>query len=120
MSTLHELYHALGGDYEKTLKRLLSVRLIEKLIKMFPDDPNYNKLLIALEENNIKNAFIYANNLTGMSESIGFPVLSHSASVVADALRNGKNHTDRSMLAVLRSNYEVAVLLCERFSEEDK
>lgn len=120
MSTLHELYHALGGDYEKALERLLSVELIERLIKMFPDDPNYGKLLVALEENNIKNAFIYAHNLNGMCESLGFPVLSHSASVVADALKNGENHTDRQMLTVLRSNYEVAMLLCKRFSEENK
>lgn len=117
--TINDLYKTLGGNYDEVLARLHDEALIIKLIKMFPDDKNYNTLLSALDSGNTKEAFLAAHTLKGLCLSLGFTTLSRSASEVTEALRNGDNNVTSQMLQSLVSDYSLAVFAAEKFSEDN-
>lgn len=117
--TINEMYTTLGGSYEEVLSRLHNESLIIKLIKLFPDDKNYNTLLSALDSGNIKEAFLAAHTLKGLCLSLGFTTLARSASEVTEALRNGNNNVTSQMLQSLASDYSLAVFAAEKFSKDN-
>ena len=84
--TLKECYDALGGNYEDTVRRLYN----EKFLFKFEEDPSFENLKKALEEENLEAAFRAAHTLKGVAQNMGFDNLAESSSVLTEALRSRK------------------------------
>ena len=61
--TLKECYDALGGNYEDTVRRLYNEKLVEKFLFKFEEDPSFENLKKALEEEDLEAAFRAAHTL---------------------------------------------------------
>ena len=85
--TLKECYDALGGNYEDTVRRLYNEKLVEKFLFKFEEDPSFENLKKALEEENLEAAFRAAHTLKGVAQNMGF---AESSSVLTEALRSRK------------------------------
>ena len=48
--TLEECYIQMGGDYQGTLRRLCSEKLMQRVILKFPGDPSYGELSRTMKE----------------------------------------------------------------------
>lgn len=70
--TLKECYDALGGNYEDTVRRLYNEKLVEKFLFKFEEDPSFENLKKALEEENLEAAFRAAHTLKGVAQNMGF------------------------------------------------
>ena len=68
--TLKECYDALGGNYEDTVRRLYNEKLVEKFLFKFEEDPSFENLKKALEEENLEAAFRAAHTLKGVAQNI--------------------------------------------------
>lgn len=88
--TLKECYDALGGNYEDTVRRLYNEKLVEKFLFKFEEDPSFENLKKALEEENLEAAFRAAHTLKGVAQNMGFGNLAESSSVLTEALRSRK------------------------------
>ena len=55
--TVKECYAAFGGDFEGTLARLSSEKLVDRFIRKFLADESFATLKKALEEENYEEAF---------------------------------------------------------------
>lgn len=88
--TLKECYDALGGNYEDTVRRLYNEKLVEKFLFKFEEDPSFENLKKALEEENLEAAFRAAHTLKGVAQNMGFDNLAESSSVLTEALRSRK------------------------------
>ena len=86
--TLKECYDALGGNYEDTVRRLYNEKLVEKFLFKFEEDPSFENLKKALEEENLEAAFRAAHTLKGVAQNMGFDNLAESSSVLTEALRS--------------------------------
>lgn len=84
--TLKECYDALGGNYEDTVRRLYN----EKFLFKFEEDPSFENLKKALEEEDLEAAFRAAHTLKGVAQNMGFDNLAESSSVLTEALRSRK------------------------------
>ena len=80
--TLKECYDALGGNYEDTVRRLYNEKLVEKFLFKFEEDPSFENLKKALEEENLEAAFRAAHTLKGVAQNMGFDNLAESSSVL--------------------------------------
>lgn len=117
--TTEELYRHLGGDYSEVLSRLRSEALIKKLIKMFPDDPGYSNLCIALKYGDTEGARLAAESLLGVCQNLGFKNLERSVFEVNAALKRGCGAVTDNMLSRLGSDYEVTAFLTQKFTNEN-
>ena len=88
--TLKECYDALGGNYEDTVRRLYNEKLVEKFLFKFEEDPSFENLKKALEEEDLEAAFRAAHTLKGVAHNMGFDNLAESSSVLTEALRSRK------------------------------
>ena len=107
--TLKECYDALGGNYEDTVRRLYNEKLVEKFLFKFEEDPSFENLKKALEEENLEAAFRAAHTLKGVCQNLGLDRLYKSSYDVTEALRNGKNDVTSEMMEKLESDYDITV-----------
>lgn len=84
--TLKECYDALGGNYEDTVRRLYNEKLVEKFLFKFEEDPSFENLKKALEEEDLEAAFRAAHTLKGVAQNMGFDNLAESSSVLLFSL----------------------------------
>lgn len=115
--TLKMCYDKLGGDYEDVRDRLLTDERVAKFLPMFLDDPSFMRLSQALEENNLKNAFIQAYTLTGVCSNLGFTKLAESSDKLCKMLKDGK-YDDESLFLEVKSDYEIAINAITEWKEE--
>ena len=85
--TLRELYELAGGSYDGMMDRMITEARIEKFVRMFPDDPSYENLRVALEKRAPGEAFAAAHTFKGVCLSLGFTRLYEAACDVTEALR---------------------------------
>lgn len=85
--TLKELYTTFGGDYDETLRRLLSEAFVKKYVLKFPSDQTYADLLRARKAKDINAAFTAAHTLKGITSTLGFKDLARVASELTEELR---------------------------------
>ena len=114
--TLEELYKSLGGDYSEVMSRLADENMIKKLLIMFPDDPSYSNLCIALKYGDIKGAHLAAESLLGTCKNLGFITLAKCLSDVAEATEKEPGSVTNWMLSVLGSKYESTVHLVKKYT----
>ncbi|MCI7323454.1 MAG: Hpt domain-containing protein [Lachnospiraceae bacterium] len=88
MMTLEECYSKFGGDYQDVMARLLNESMVSRLVVKFLDDPSYQNLSAALEEENYGDAFRAVHTLKGLSLNFSFGNLSNSSSDLTELLRH--------------------------------
>ena len=114
--TLEDLYKSLGGDYSEVMSRLFDENMIKKLLIMFPDDPSYSNLCIALKYGDMKSAHLAAESLLGTCKNLGFVTLAKCLSDVAEATKQGADGVTDWMLSVLGSKYESTVHIVKKYT----
>ena len=101
--TLEECYIQMGGDYQGTLRRLCSERLMQRVILKFPGDPSYGELSRAMKEGQWEDAFRAAHTLKGVSQNLGMTALYEPTAELTELLRRREllieKRTKRKQLA---------------------
>lgn len=87
--TLKEFYTLTGGDYEGTMARLITEARVKKFAHKFKDDISFSQLCSAVEEGDVKSAFMAAHTLKGVSQNLGFEPLYRAAAAVTEITRSG-------------------------------
>lgn len=113
--TLKECYDALGANYEETLGRLCSERLVEKFALKFPLDESFSMLERAIQEEKWEEAFRAAHTLKGVSLNLGFTKLYQASDELTEALRGGKRLTDDSLQERTEEEYRRTVALLREY-----
>lgn len=107
--TISECYEALGGNYADVMARLAKEERVRKFALRFLDDPSFENLKTSLSEKNYMDAFRAAHTLKGVCQNLGFDRLFKSAYEISEALRDGKELTDMTLLDAVAADYEVTV-----------
>lgn len=105
--TLQEFYQIADGDYETALENTLTPEYMLKFLKMFLEDPNYDKLVQALADDRQEDAFWAVHTLKGVCANLSFGRLYEAAVAVTEDLRDGKNPAGaREKMRELTAAYE--------------
>ncbi len=111
--TLKECYAALGADFEGTLGRLCSEKLVQKFALKFLADESYSTLEKAMEEENYTDAFRASHTLKGVCANLGYTRLYEASDVLTEALRDGKKPADDTLLEQVKDEYRRTVELLQ-------
>lgn len=109
--TLQECYAQLGADFEGTLGRLCSERLVGRFALAFLTDDSFSLLKKALEEENYEEAFRGAHTLKGVCLNLGFTGLLEVSGQLTEALRNGKKPEDDTLYERVEAEYNRTITL---------
>lgn len=104
--TLQECYAKLGGDYEGTLGRLCSEKLVEKFALKFLADDSYSLLEESIQVGHYSDAFRAAHTLKGVSLNLGFTKLYEVSDVLTEALRDSNQLEDEALLEKVKDEYQ--------------
>lgn len=111
--TLQECYTKLNGDYEGTLGRLCSEKLVERFALKFLADDSYALLAESMSVGNYNDAFRAAHTLKGVSLNLGFTQLYKVSDDMTEALRNGAKPEDDSLLEKVKDEYQRTIDLLQ-------
>ena len=111
--TLQECYTKLGGDYEGTLGRLCSEKLVEKFALKFLADDSFPLLEESIKVGNYSDAFRAAHTLKGVSLNLGFTKLYEVSDVLTEALRDGHELKDQELLKKVEEEYQRTIELLQ-------
>ena len=111
--TLQECYAKLGGDYEGTLGRLCSEKLVEKFALKFLADDSYSLLEESIQVGNYSDAFRAAHTLKGVSLNLGFTKLYEVSDVLTEALRDSNQLEDEALLEKVKDEYRRTIDLLQ-------
>lgn len=88
---IREFYLYIDEDFNDFLFRLPNVSSIEKFVRQFGNDPNFDLLSNAIRDNDIESARSYALALKGICLNLGFR---HMATAITSFLNTLSNsHT---------------------------
>lgn len=104
--TLQECYEKLNGDYDGTLGRLCSEKLVEKFVMKFLADDSYALLEESMASGNYSEAFRAAHTLKGVSLNLGFTKLYEVSDVMTEALRDGEKPENETLLGKVKDEYQ--------------
>lgn len=116
--TLRECYEKLQGDYEGTLGRLCSEKLVEKFALKFLADDSFAHLEESMEVGNYSEAFRAAHTLKGVSLNLGFTKLYEVSDEITEALRAGEKPENEALLGKVREEYERTVAVLQELQNE--
>jgi HPt (histidine-containing phosphotransfer) domain-containing protein len=86
--TIQELRDA-GVDVDGANERFMgNMGMLERFLKKFPDDPNYEALVAALEAKDIDTAFASAHTMKGVCGNLALTSLYSLVSEVTEHLRS--------------------------------
>ena len=109
--TLRECYARLNGDFDGTLGRLCSERLVEKFALKFLADDSFSLLEEAIAAGNYYDAFRAAHTLKGVSINLGFTELYKVSDEMTEALRDGKEPENDELLQRVKDEYQRTIEL---------
>lgn len=115
--TVKECYDALGADYEGTLGRLSSEKLVQRFALKFLADESFSTLQRAMEEENYEEAFRAAHTLKGVGMNLGFTGLFTISDMLTEELRGAKKPSDDTLLGKVGAEYERTVALLKELQE---
>ena len=115
--TLKECYAAMSGDYDGTISRLRSERLVQKFVLKFLTDPSYDLLCSSMESKNYSEAFRAAHTIKGVCQNLGFTALGESSSALSEALRNGYTPAADALNQQVKEDYQVVAQAVRTFQE---
>ena len=87
---IRECFEKMGENIDDVLSRLRKEERVAKYSLLFLKDPSFDELCAAYDKGDVQTAFRAAHTLKGAAANIGFNQLSHSASELTEALRNGQ------------------------------
>lgn len=92
--SVEDFYKKINGDYEDVLSRLATETRIDKYIRKFAANTDYEHYLSFMDEDNYEEIFRAVHSIKGMCLNMSFTELSESSSVLCDAYREGKPTED--------------------------
>ena len=116
--TLKECYAAFGGDYDETISRLRSERLVQKFVLKFLNDPSYDLLCSSMESGSYEEAFRAAHTIKGVCQNLGFSVLGKSSSELSEALRGGYTPEADVLIQQVKEDYQATAQAIRAFQED--
>lgn len=100
-----------GCDVDGALERFLDDKeLYMTCLQIVTTDDNFTKLGVALEEQDVSNAFDYAHTLKGVFANLGLTPMFEIAEQIVEPLRAGS-------VSNLKEPYEKLLLLNEQLKE---
>lgn len=111
--TLQECYEKLNADFEGTLGRLCSEKLVEKFALKFLADDSYELLEESMAVGNYSEAFRAAHTLKGVSLNLGFTKLYEVSEELTEALRDGGRPDNEELLEKVREEYQRTIALLQ-------
>lgn len=87
--TLKELYSEIEGNYEEIMGRMNDEGIVGMLVGMLLEDASYAKLVKAMDEENVEEAFGAAHTLKGICANISVTKLEQISSEITELLRGG-------------------------------
>ena len=85
--TVQEGYESMGSDFEGVLGRMGSEAMVKRFALKFLDDPSYENLVKAVEEQNAEDAFRAAHTLKGICLNLGLDRLYKVSALLTEKLR---------------------------------
>ncbi len=110
----------MGDDFSDVKRRLVSERLIEKFVLLFPEDDSYRNLCTALENKQTEEAFRASHTLTGVAQNLGFSGLCEASTELTELLRAGVLEGSEELLLKVTEAYENTCRWIERYRTEMK
>lgn len=107
--TLKECYEKMGSDFEEFCDFIGSRSFAEKIVIKFLDDTSYYCFKKALNEENWKEAFLYAHSLKGVSANLYFKNLYKASSDITEELRARRYSIPIEMITALDDSYKEVV-----------
>ena len=111
--TLRECYTKLNGDFDGTLGRLCSERLVEKFALKFLADDSFPLLEESMTVGNYNDAFRAAHTLKGVSVNLGFTELYKVSDEMTEALRGGAEPEDDTLFQKVKNEYQRTIELLQ-------
>ncbi len=101
--SLELFYDRVGGSLEDTLRRLPGEGFVKKFLLRYLDDPSFSQLEDAVARSDWESAFRAAHTVKGVAQNLGLGDLYRSADVLTEALRGGREPTDRALLCAVET-----------------
>lgn len=92
--TVRECYDKMEGDYEEVSDRLMKDERIEKFLRKFLADKDFEELKLSLKEKDYETAFRASHSLKGLSLNLGFTGLKKVSETLCEELRGGTPSAD--------------------------
>ena len=89
--TDRKFYASIGSDYDDTVRRMGGEENVHKFLKMFKDDPSFERLVKALSENDADGSFRAAHTMKGVTINLGFTKLYNASAELTETLRNASS-----------------------------
>lgn len=103
-----------GVNIETAMERFMNnEQLLERFLKKFPQDPNYEAMLTAVAEKRYEDAFKAAHSLKGVCGNLSLVSLYDNVCMVVELLRNGKGEEIETALPSVKAEYERVVAILE-------
>ncbi|MBD5096495.1 MAG: Hpt domain-containing protein [Lachnospiraceae bacterium] len=103
-----------GVNIETAMERFMNnEQLLVKFLKKFPQDPNYDAMLVAVEEKRYEDAFKAAHTLKGVCGNLSLESLYENVCKVVELLRGGKGEGIDTVLPDAKAEYERVVAILE-------
>ncbi|MCQ2080304.1 MAG: Hpt domain-containing protein [Lachnospiraceae bacterium] len=83
-----DVYALMGEDYDEVIGRLKKDERIEKFLIKFLETKEYNQVVEALKNDDIKAAFESAHTIKGLSLNLGFSKLGSACALFCDNIRD--------------------------------
>ena len=120
--TIQECYRNLGGDFNRTEKRLAGAGMIRRFLLRFPQDPTFSSLCLAMREGDRAAAFRCAHTLKGVCANLGLDRLLESSGRLTEVLRAETEEIPPEAAALMeqvRQDYELTVSVIRSYSESE-
>lgn len=85
---INEFYDFIGGDFKDMISRINNETLVLRFVKKFVDDQSFFDLKKALEEKDLKKAFVAVHTLKGLALNLSYTSLAEVSSKLTEYLRN--------------------------------
>lgn len=110
--TIEQCYEMIGGEYTQVVKRLSSLRLVQRFIAKFLDDDSFQALQDAMKSGCRADAFRAAHTLKGVCANLGFGSLLSSVEKLTELLRPEAENIPKNAFLLMdevKKNYELTV-----------
>ncbi len=109
MSQIQDAYNQIGADYDDVLKRLMNEALVQRFVGKFMEDGSFAALKEALAAKDVKQAFMAAHTLKGISSNLGFTNLFAPVNEITEVLRAESLEGTEELFAQVEAEYNKTV-----------
>lgn len=104
---IEQFYDSIHAEYENISSRMMGNRkLIEKVVKKFPDDPTYDQFLSALDRGDYEEILKAAHTLKGIASNLEFVLLQKKSEKIVNLIRGNQLESVLIVAEELKNEYE--------------